>query len=69
MDKTLEHKIGEEVEVDSVARLRGKKFKVVLGNSCTMCDFTGLGHVLCPKIACSGHERTDGHGVVYREVK
>lgn len=70
-DKRVQHKIGQvvladQVDVDSrVARIAGKRFKVTPGNSCTCCALTGLGHVLCPEIRCSSHDRDDGHGVVY----
>ena len=53
-DGKVQHTIGQVIEVDSVVRLRGKKFKVKHGSSCTMCDFTGLGHVLCPKSGLDG---------------
>ena len=78
MENKVQHKIGEEVDMDvevaggplpAVPRLAGKHYSVIVGSSCTMCDFTGLGHVLCPSIACSSSERDDFKSVVYREIK
>lgn len=69
-----EHKIGQVVygdQVDTekrVLRLHPRKrFKVTHGSSCTQCAFSGLGHVICPEIACSMHDRSDGRSVVYME--
>ena len=73
MDKSIEHKIGQVVEAreldkdGGVPRLVGKRFKVVVGSSCTQCAMAGLGHVVCPAVACSYYDRSDGHSVVYEE--
>lgn len=75
MSERVEHKIGQVVSRDDVdprsrvPRLAGKKFSVRLGTSCTQCCFAGLGHVVCPEIACSQHDRSDMRSVVYGEVE
>lgn len=68
----VEQQIGERLAFDrlgvKVPHKAGKLFEVKLGSSCTQCDFAGLGHVVCPLIACTMHDRKDGHGIVYQEV-
>jgi len=77
MAERMEHGIGRIVygdqidKAEKVLRLHSPertRFKVTHGSSCTQCSLAGLGHVICPEIACSMHDRSDGQSVVYQEL-
>lgn len=76
MQERLNHSLGAIVEGDDLneaagkdaARLVGKQYTVQLGGSCTTCALSGLGHLTCPAVRCSVHDRDDGHSINYIEV-
>lgn len=67
------HAIGQTISGLKIplmpSRLADKSFKVEVGSDCTSCAFSGLGHVVCPELACQRSQRSDGTNIIYREVE